>query len=197
MSGTKKYLNLPYPVNLISTVCESDQITVLTQDQLIGLQHALQSMTPREQEVIQQRFVEQKTFSQIGTLYNISQDKIYSIYKRCLRKLKRPERFELITLGYQKAQEVNAEKASALKAADKKAFREAVEQINKPELLKMSIKELHLSVRVENRLFESQICTLESLWIIMNRHPEQFVEIRGLGEKGQAEIREKLSTLGL
>ena len=195
MSGTKKYLNLPYPVNLISTVCESDQITALTQDQLIGLQHALRSMTHREREVIQQRFVEHKTFSQIGTLYNISQDKIYRIYKRCIRKLEKPERFELITLGYQKAQEVNEEKASALKMADKQAFRDTVEQINKPELINLSIKALHLSVRVENRLFESQICTLESLWIIMNRHPDLFIKIRGLGEIGQKEIFQKLEDL--
>lgn len=184
-------------MNLISTVCESDQITALTQDQLIGLQHALQSLTPREQDVIQQRFVERKTFSQIGAPYNISQDKIYIIYKRCLRKLKKPERLEQITLGYQKAQEENAKKATALRMADKQAFREAVEQINKPELLKMSIKELHLSVRVENRLFESQICTLESLWILLSRHPKDFQQIRGLGESGQKEIYNKLSDFSL
>ena len=79
---------------------------------------------------------------------------------------------------------------------DEEAFAQAVKAIGNPDLLTMSVKELGLSVVVENSLIRAEIETLMDLWIVTARHPKAYGWIRDLGVTRQKEIKDRLRSLG-
>ena len=191
---SRYYLGLPYPDNLIRTICMDDG--EITDDRVLGLQHALETLSPREKEVVDVRFQERKSYRQIGDIYDLPVDRIRMIYERAMRKLRTPGRFDLIELGYATSLK-EKEKAEAMeRQADEEAFRKAVEHTGNPALLNMPVQEIGLSARVVNRLTHNGIITVKDLWIIAERHFEEYVRIRSLGELGRMEIYNQLRSLG-
>ena len=83
---TRYYLNLPYPENLIRTVCADDE--EITEDRITGLQYSLESMTDRELDVLDCRFRERKSFREIADLFSVPIERIRVIYDRSLRILR-------------------------------------------------------------------------------------------------------------
>ena len=79
---------------------------------------------------------------------------------------------------------------------DEEAFAKAVKAIGNPDLLTMSVKELGLSVVVENSLIRAEIETLMDMWIVTARHPKAYDWIRDLGITRQNEIKDRLRGLG-
>ena len=191
---SRYYLNLPYPENLIRTVCADDE--EITEDRITGLQYSLESMTDRELDVLDYRFRERKTFREIADLFGIPVERIRVIYDRSLRKLRKTYRFPMIALGYDASRQAKERAVEAERRKDEEAFEEAVEKTGNPEVLDMSVQDLGLSVRVINRLEGSRIESVRDLWIISQRHPKEYLRIRSLGEIGRKEIDERLEHLG-
>ncbi len=79
---------------------------------------------------------------------------------------------------------------------DEQAFEKAVAEIGNPDLLTMSVKELGLSVIVENALDRNGIELVMDLWILAVRHPKALGSVREIGETRQKEIKERLRSLG-
>ncbi len=188
------YLNLPYPENLIRTVCADDE--EITEDRITGLQYSLESMTDRELDVLDCRFRERKSFREIADLFSVPIERIRVIYDRSLRKLRKTYRLPMIALGYDASRQAEEQAARAERGADEEAFIEAAEKTGNPEVLTMAVRDLDLSVRVLNRLEGSGIESVRDLWIISQRHPKEYLRIRRLGEIGRKEIDERLEHLG-
>lgn len=191
---TRYYLNLPYPENLIRTVCADDE--EITEDRITGLQYSLESMTDRELDVLDCRFRERKSFREIADLFSVPIERIRVIYDRSLRKLRKTYRLPMIALGYDASRQAEEQAARAERGADEEAFIEAAEKTGNPEVLTMAVRDLDLSVRVLNRLEGSGIESVRDLWIISQRHPKEYLRIRSLGEIGRKEIDERLEHLG-
>ena len=188
------YLNLPYPENLIRTVCADDE--EITEDRITGLQYSLESMTDRELDVLDCRFRERKSFREIADLFSVPIERIRVIYDRSLRKLRKTYRLPMIALGYDASRQAEEQAARAERGADEEAFIEAAEKTGNLEVLTMAVRDLDLSVRVLNRLEGSGIESVRDLWIISQRHPKEYLRIRSLGEIGRKEIDERLEHLG-
>lgn len=191
---TRYYLNLPYPENLIRTVCADDE--EITEDRITGLQYSLESMTDRELDVLDCRFRERKSFREIADLFSVPIERIRVIYDRSLRKLRKTYRLPMIALGYDASRQAEEQAARAERGADEEAFIEAAEKTGNLEVLTMAVRDLDLSVRVLNRLEGSGIESVRDLWIISQRHPKEYLRIRSLGEIGRKEIDERLEHLG-
>ena len=188
------YLNLPYPENLIRTVCADDE--EITEDRITGLQYSLESMTDRELDVLDCRFRERKSFREIADLFSVPIERIRVIYDRSLRKLRKTYRLPMIALGYDASRQAEEQAARAERGADEEAFIEAAEKTGNLEVLTMAVRDLDLSVRVLNRLEGSGIESVRDLWIISQRHLKEYLRIRSLGEIGRKEIDERLEHLG-
>lgn len=191
---SRYYLNLPYPENLIRTVCADDE--EITEDRITGLQYSLESMTDRELDVLDCRFRERKSFREIADLFSVPIERIRVIYDRSLRKLRKTYRLPMIALGYDASRQAEEQAARAERGADEEAFIEAAEKTGNLEVLTMAVRDLDLSVRVLNRLEGSGIESVRELWIISQRHPKEYLRIRSLGEIGRKEIDERLEHLG-
>ena len=191
---SRYYLNLPYPENLIRTVCVDDE--EITEDRITGLQYSLESMTDRELDVLGYRFRERKTFREIADLFGIPAERVRVIYDKSLRKLRKTYRLPMIALGYDASRQAKEQANEAERREDEEAFEEAAEKTGNPKVLDMSVQNLDLSVRVLNRLEGSGIESVRDLWIISQRHPKEYLRIRSLGEIGRKEIDERLEHLG-
>ena len=192
---SRYYLNLPYPENLIRTVCDDEEAEI-TEDRILGLEFGLETLAPREQDVLDARFKQRKCFREISESLGIAADRVRVIYNRSLRKLRTTYRFSLIKYGYHAAEWKKKKEEEAEKRADEEAYTKAVESIGNPELMTMLVKELDLPVRITNRFKEYGIETVKDLWIISQRHSLDYNRIRGLGELGQKEIKDQLRGLG-
>ena len=173
-----------------------DEDMEINEDHVLGLQKVLETLTDREQDVLDLRFKERKSFRQIGEVWGLSTDKARSIYEMTLRKIRKTPRFNLISFGYHGAEAEKERAKAAERTGDEEAFAEAVGKIGKSELSSMSIQKLDLPVRVTNRLTEKEIFSIKDLWIISQRHPEAYFRIHGLGETSREQISGKLRELG-
>ena len=191
---SRYYFSLPYPENLIRTVCEDD--AKITKDRILGLQKVLETLTDREQDVLDYRFRERKSYRQIGELWGFPTDRARSIYEMTIRKIRKTPRFALISFGYHGAEAEEKRVKAAERTNDEEAFAEAVGKIGESELSSMSVRELDLPVRITNRLTEKKIYTIKDLWIISQRHPKEYYRIHGLGETSREQISGKLRELG-
>ena len=189
------YLKLPYPENLIRTVCQDEEMEI-NEDRLLGLQKVMETLTDREQDALYFRFRERQSFQQIGDRWGFPTDRARKIYEMTLRKIRRTSRLALISLGYHGAEREREKAKEAARRNDAEAFQKAAEMAGKQELSSMSIQELELPARITNRLADKKICTVMDLWIISQRHPEEYSRINGLGEKSRGEIRDGLRSLG-
>ena len=193
-NDSRYYLKLPYPENLIRTVCTDEE--EITEDRILGLQHCLERMTERQLEVLEARFQERKTFREIADQYGLATERICGIYEKSMRKLRHPSRFDLIAFGYNTAAEERKKAAEAEKRNNEAAFKKAMEEIGNPELLTMQISELNLPVRIVNGLTWAGIETVMDLWIISQRYTKQYERIRNIGEGSRNEIQKQMKKLG-
>ena len=113
-----------------------------------------------------------------------------------LRKIRKTPRFAVISFGYHGAEAEKEKAKAAERASDEKAFEEAAAKIGNSELASVSVQKLDLPVRVTNRLIEKNVYTIKDLWIITQRHSEEYYRIHGLGEKSRDEIADCLYRLG-
>ena len=57
-----------------------------------AITRALLTLTPREERVIRERFMNEKTLLEVGQLFNVNSERIRQIEAKALRKLKHPAR---------------------------------------------------------------------------------------------------------
>lgn len=106
---SSKAEKLSYPENLITdigleVVFGVNEYTSLTDDQLKGLQKAIESIRPREQEALRIRYEQQGTLQFVGDHFSFSRERARQIIVRALRKLRNPLRLDYIKEGYEAAE---------------------------------------------------------------------------------------------
>ena len=107
--SSSKAEKLSYPENLITdigleAVCGSDKYVSLNDDQLKGLEYALQQLRPREQGVLKARYENQGTLQVVGEQFGFSRERARQIVVKGLRKLRNPLRLDFIRDGYEAGQ---------------------------------------------------------------------------------------------
>ena len=112
INNSRFFLKLPYPENLIKTICQNQDMTI-NDEQVLGFQKAFEQLAPMEQMVLKCRFKDRQTFKQIGVSVNRTTDKAYLIYQHGIRKLRNPYRHNMIVLGYHRALEVFTKEESS------------------------------------------------------------------------------------
>ena len=59
--------------------------------------YCINQLTDREEKILYERFVNQKTLREVGNIYNVTGDRIHQIEAKALRKLRHPSRSKLIS----------------------------------------------------------------------------------------------------
>ena len=107
--ASSKAEKLSYPENLITdigleAVFGVNEYTPLNDDQMKGLQKAIESIRPREQEALRVRYEQQGTLQVVGDHFSFSRERARQILVKALRKLRNPLRLDYIKEGYEAAE---------------------------------------------------------------------------------------------
>ena len=89
------FLNLPYPENLIKTIC-LDKELIINDEMLQALPKVLETCLPREQQILELRFKERLTFAQISASIGLPLVSVRRIYRNTFRRLRHPSRYNMI-----------------------------------------------------------------------------------------------------
>ena len=186
---------LPWPENLITEiglekVFGSDTYTPLNDDQMHGLEFALDSLKDKEQTAILLRYKDHMTLNDTGEQFSLSRERIRQILAKGIRKLRHPDRLKYIRDGYQGSVRVREERL--------RRIREAIGEDGLMETLNgIDIKECEFSVRAHNCLHRAGMDTLGQVVEKMNQDPWNILKIRNLGIKSLAEVVDKLEEYGV
>ena len=94
------YESIGYPFNLIDTIFMQETEWANDKDHIDGLNHALETLTDREREVIHKRFEEFKTLEQVARDFGLTRERIRQIEAHGIRKLRHASRRNYILNGY-------------------------------------------------------------------------------------------------
>ena len=91
-----------YPYNLLAVVFEDKPEELpkeLSSDHFAGLDYALSTLEPRDQEVLRLRFREKKSRAAIGKEFDIGQERVRQIENKAIKRMKYPQRLNFIKYG--------------------------------------------------------------------------------------------------
>lgn len=113
----------PWPYNLLDAaslpfltvrhrISEIDNCwpDIVTDDQMAGLEKALNTLTERERTFTLNYFKEGLNLEECGKLYNVTRERTRQIISKAVRKLRHPSRFRMIVLGIQGAEQESENK---------------------------------------------------------------------------------------
>ena len=186
---------LPWPENLITeigleAVFGSDAYTPLSDDQMHGLEFALDSLKDKEKTALLLRYKEHKTFKEVGDYFSRSNERMRQIIAKGIRKLRHPDRLKYYRDGYQGTAILREERL--------RRIREAIGENGLMETLNgIDIKDCELSVRAYNCLHRAGMDTVGQVVEKMNQDPWNILRIRNLGIKSLAEVIDKLEGFGV
>lgn len=186
---------LTWPENLITeigleAVFGADSYSPLNEDQLEGLEYALDLLKEKEKTAVILRYREHKTLKETGDYFALSTERIRQIIRKSIRKLRNSDRMVYYRDGYQGTKRKREER--------KLRIRESVEKNGLMKTLaEVDIRECELSVRAFNCLHRAGMDTLGQVVESMNRDPWEILRIRNLGIKCLEEVVNKLEEYGI
>lgn len=210
---TKGY-EAPWPYNLINDIYEEDVRSILTEDQEAGLMHAIETLHPKERDIVFLHYREEKPMTEIARSYNLTNERIRQIIKKAIFKLRSPGRIIYIEDGLEYNQkdyiqekyslskrriELMAESARLDKLEGNLKSRAAkleaagqrdIEELGEPWENVMT----DLSVRSYNCLRRSGMHTVGQ--IIKSIENGRILNVRNLGRKSCDELVQTLRSLG-
>lgn len=214
------YDNVGYPFNLIDAIFCDEIVWVDDEDHIAGLEHALLTLSDREQKVLEKRFQDFKTFEEVGKDFNVTRERIRQIEAKALRKLRHPSRQNFIMHGYfggaelkklkAKEEELN-EREKNIGEREKKlnemlekykpkfdalhiTIESPLEEVEEAFCNNMSIEAMDLSVRSYNCLRRAKINTILDLINYCENDGKELklLSVRNLGRKSIREVLERL-----
>ena len=111
--SSKLYEQVGYPFDLVDAIFNEETIWDNDNDRMDGLNHALETLSEREQKVIYLRFQEFKTLEDVAKEFNVTRERIRQIEAHAIRKLRHPSRSYYITYGYEGCLEFKKVRAKA------------------------------------------------------------------------------------
>ena len=214
------YDNVGYPFNLIDAIYCDEIVWIDDADHVAGLEHALLTLSDREQKVLEERFQESKTLEEVGRDLNVTRERIRQIEAKALRKLRHPSRRDFIMHGYFGGAELKEIKAKTVELDEReKSIEERERKLNemlekyKPKFDALHItiespleevqdafvnsapiEEMDLSGRSFNCLRRANIRTVLDLIAYCENDGNELklLRVRNLGRKSLREVLERL-----
>lgn len=213
----------PYPYDLLADITGEPWETELDADQMRGLEHALDTLSEREHNVMLTRYKEGLTLEDLGKRFGVTRERVRQICVKAVRKLAHPTRYKYITLGYERAsgelrEQVAARRAETIAMLERELDARMAQLramiANADELLgklngtsdtltaahelintvDMPLAELDFSVRSYNCLARAGVKTISDITAMTD---EQLKNVRNLGRKSYEEVIGKLAQYGL
>ena len=139
----------------------------LTSDICDGIEYAISCLTPREKDIIRSRYVERKSFDDIGSTYGITGNRISQIDRQTMCKLSSPPLVGYLIYGRKGFEN----RLNMCKIRNMKIVPE--------EVLNKSITELCISMNIRRSLFRIGCKTIKDIiqmdqveWIDKNSYEE-------------------------
>ena len=95
----------PWPYNLVEAMWMEQMNTALRDDQLCGLEKALDSLADREKDAVLFYYRDGVTLQQIGEAWGVTPERARQVLAKAVRKLRHPARWNLIRDGYDPLEE--------------------------------------------------------------------------------------------
>lgn len=205
-----------YPYNLINAL-EFDVASVIEHFEERLKKVIEKHLTPREEIVLTNTYVNHKTLEEIGKEYGITRERVRQILIKALRKIKVHKKyFEIGDLAYpeiyekeQRDKYIEEIKSKWTYESAKKIVEEyemTNEDIKKKNLLDTPIEDLDFSVRTYNclkRAYRRDYATglrvydyINTLGDLIECEDVDLMKIRNLGRKSLKEIIEKVHSYG-
>ena len=168
----------------------------------------MQTLTPREEIVINYHWKDGLTLEEIGTQLNVTRERARQIETKALTRLRHPARWNMILGVHDLLEEkhnLQQELTDSIEELKRKIqevkklsifipqdINEQIEALVGKE--ETSLIDLELSVRSQNCLTRAGLKTLKD---ITDKTEEELMKIRNLGRKSCKEIKNKVHELGL
>lgn len=199
----------PWPYNLMGHVCCVPWNDVISDDQIAGINTALDELEEREKESVLRYLRDGITLAQSGAVHGVTLERERQILAKALRKLRAPHRKALMVYGKE-----GCEKRSSLAKFRKELAEEEAEvaklksrieakKANIIDILRYSdmapdekkfrelpIEEMDLSVRSYNCLHRSGYKTLGGVIDLVESG--KLINVRNLGRRSAEEILDKI-----
>lgn len=195
-------INDEFPLNFIKFLNDDnteDFNIEITDDMRYGVLYLISKLDPREQQIVKLRFIERKTFAEIGEIVSVTQERVRQILVHVGREIKTPLNWRFIRYGIEGY--INHISKSQYELGYKEGYDMAMLEIKKgknviekEELLSRPIESLKLSVRSHNGMIKKG-CTLIS--DVVNMTSDDIEGIRNFGFKSATEIANKLEAFGI
>ena len=201
-----------WPYNLLDELISDTWSKPLSNDQIDGLNYAIESLSDREKYCVKAYFLEEKPMKDIACDYDVTYERIRQVIHKALRKLRSPDRFKYIRYGFEGYWIVDQTRKEALRKKHLQILIHQNERMEKKldiseeddeemeKLLSISLLELNFSVRTYNCLRRwncqggPEIKTLYDLTRVTG---QELMGCRNLGLKCFREIEAKLAEYGL
>lgn len=214
--GKGDFEKLAWPYNLVAELFGTDDElngVELTEDQVKGIEYALETLTDRERDCILRYYRDGAILDGIAKEHGVTRERIRQVIVRAIRKLRNPVLAKYIKQGYaiasgEVAQQARAAYQSEIDLVKGKMLAEARAEVLKkveaeqagvtiPESCRgnITLMEMDLSVRSYNRLRRTlgYAHEMTAADVLAVAEPEK---IRNLGKRSGEEIACKLTELG-
>lgn len=201
---------LPEPhKNTILNILADPKLSPISDDQMDGLNCAMETLSDREQKAVHLYYKDGKNLDEIGKEFGVTRERIRQIIRKGVRKLRHPSRTKLIRYGVRGLELQSAKEKERLIQEKMKDIEKLTEQLESMEenVKKISeekgmeeyvvagipvpLEELELSVRSYNCLKRRNVRTSNDIIELIN--DKTLHKVRNLGKKSVEEIFEKLN----
>ena len=163
----EEYLS-DWPFNLVEDIFGRKGEECVSFD-MVGLEEAVKTLTPKEAEVVELRYRQEKTLREIGEIYGVSRENVRRAQEKALKKLRHPARSRMIRYGRQgvewmehlaereaaierKEQELKA-RENFVETAEKGSGIDRNDYLSSPEaVMSGSVRNMRISTRAKNCL---------------------------------------------
>ena len=201
-----------WPYNLLDELISDTWSKPLSNDQMDGLNYAIESLSDREKYCVKAYFLEEKSMKDIACNYDVTYERVRQIIHKALRKLRSPDRFKYIRYGFEGYWIVDQTRKEELRRKHLQVLILQNERMEKKldiseendeemeKLLSISILELNLSVRSYNCLYRWKYMggpEIKTQYDLTRITGQELMNCRNLGMKSFKEIEAKLAEYGL
>lgn len=193
---TSRPQELPWPENLITEIGlpsvfpETHTYSPLTDDQMVGLIHVMDTLKENEQTALRLRYEEHKTLQETADNFGLSPERIRQITAKAIKKLRHPTRLMFYRDGFNGGMDAERKRKEDAKSAETISERIKI-------LKQVSIYNITMSVRAMNCLSRAELETLGDVAEIVKDDPVKLGQIRNLGKNSLLEVIEKLEDYGV
>ena len=171
-----KHIKKPYPENLFCTILETDHYAI-NDDFIMGLNHVLNQLPQRSQQILTLRYKERLTLSKIAHKYSITNSRIRDIIEHACKTLRLYKYKTYLVKGFNKA----SEEAEHMKIHGIEAMYD------------LPISSLELSNRSTWKMTYAGIRTVGDLVAFIHRGGQEWHhKIRNLGIVSKKEVEKEL-----